>query len=337
MQLVIVAFEANRYVNSLTILHQSQDVPWVKAFSRSRTHNSDVLFHRTDNLLLLSGIRDLNFAEYRASVKYFSVFCGCDLSRLLAQHLPFHGEQKYFIGVIWKRLARPQPCQQCDPKESQSNCIQVFSSHDWLAILMVRTAFLFFFVPINHLNQFLVSPQMIRHSGFQCQFGCDFKLRHNPIPLQWAYERLISLTGRLSHIFPGFAIGILFSVDPVTRLVTYSLDKLESPLDFGKFLDDVLAHPDYQAGYNLLGDVRQLTIVPTTEFVRSCVDLIVQRADRLGHCHWAVVVPSPALFGMTRMASILLDRTKIQLCAFLTSMAEARAWLNQPLEHSCPE
>ncbi len=94
------------------------------------------------------------------------------------------------------------------------------------------------------------------------------------------------------------------------------------------FLDDIIAHPNWQPGMSILLDHRLLNLSPiTTLGVEQISDYFTEISDALGGGKLAMVMNKDVDFGITRAWEIITqDRTQMQLHVFRT-LDDAQAWI----------
>jgi hypothetical protein len=126
---------------------------------------------------------------------------------------------------------------------------------------------------------------------------------------------------------------VRFAIDRTMRLVVYVVEGDATAAEASDFLDAVLAHPDFERGFNFLGDRRGVDRAPSSAYVRSVADAVKARSESLGPCSWAVVVGSDSGYGMARMWGILTDASAVEIVPFRTPEA-ASTWLGLP--QTCP-
>lgn len=90
--------------------------------------------------------------------------------------------------------------------------------------------------------------------------------------------------------------------------------------------DALLDDPEPVPVHTFLIDHTQLENVASPGLVQQIVARLARLGAVLGPYRCAVVAPSPAAFGMARMAAALAERTPAQVRAFRT-LDEAETWL----------
>ena len=119
---------------------------------------------------------------------------------------------------------------------------------------------------------------------------------------------------------------LTYTIDPDSRLVTaVASGRLESDEAITVF-DEIMSHTQFGSGMRLLSDHRNLESVLPTEFVQTMVRRIKKRPELFEGCRWAFVESGMARYGMARMASILLERSPLELRVF-RDIDKARDWL----------
>ena len=119
---------------------------------------------------------------------------------------------------------------------------------------------------------------------------------------------------------------LTYTVDPESRLVTaVASGRLESEEAIAVF-DEIMSHTQFGSGMRLLSHHRNLESVLPTEFVLTMVRRIEKKRELFEDCKWAFVESGMARYGMARMASILLERSPVELRVF-RDIAKARDWL----------
>lgn len=118
-----------------------------------------------------------------------------------------------------------------------------------------------------------------------------------------------------------------FTIDPSTRIVSYTAQGLLALDDACEFFDAVLAHPHYDHRYNFLGDCRGLTSEPSADYVRAVSHEVRARAKALGPCRWALVFSSSKAIGAARLCAELTQGYGIKFGLFV-SVTEAVGWVS---------
>jgi hypothetical protein len=117
-----------------------------------------------------------------------------------------------------------------------------------------------------------------------------------------------------------------YEIDEAKRLVTLISEDVMPFEDLRAVLDSVFADPRFQTGFSFFSDVSGYRQVPSVDYVKQAVAYLGSRADRFGHCRWAVLTDALAMYGMLRMSEFLLVRTPVRLRGF-RDRDEAMRWL----------
>jgi hypothetical protein len=128
---------------------------------------------------------------------------------------------------------------------------------------------------------------------------------------------------------------VQFTIDPTARLVVYVVEGNATPHEARRFLDAVIHHPDYEPGFNFLGDRRDVVRAPSSGYVYGVADEVKHRKAQLGPCKWAVIVSNDHAYGMARMWGILTDKSGVEILPFRQA-EEATEWLGVS-EYHIPE
>jgi hypothetical protein len=119
-----------------------------------------------------------------------------------------------------------------------------------------------------------------------------------------------------------------YDVDPDERLV--SVVSLAHPTDAerAELIREILTHPDYQPGFDLLIDHRLRAGAQTEEEMRSMLAKLGELEDELKASKVAIVVSRASQMQTVRKAAILaaLDGRPFEIAGFF-SVAAARRWL----------
>ena len=130
-------------------------------------------------------------------------------------------------------------------------------------------------------------------------------------------------------------MGVHFTIDVDARLVTYMVEGVITSDHARAFFAAVMTHPDYEPGFDFLGDRREIGEEPDSVYVRAVSLEVMFRKGILGPCRWAVVVSSDVGYGMARMWGMLTESTGVRIMPFRT-MSEAASWLGLPAAYSPP-
>jgi hypothetical protein len=128
-------------------------------------------------------------------------------------------------------------------------------------------------------------------------------------------------------------MGVHFTIDANARLVSYSVEGITTPDHARAFFAAVLTHPDYESGFNFLGDRRETEEEPDSAYIHAVTLEVLSRRAVLGPCRWAVLVASDVSYGMARMWGLLTASSGVEIKPFRT-MSEAAQWLGLPAEYS---
>ncbi len=121
-----------------------------------------------------------------------------------------------------------------------------------------------------------------------------------------------------------------FEIDIAANLVRATIignANLTAP-EFREFLSAVIAHPDYQPGFDFFYDRSAVTAMPDETFVRAALDEIGRHADQLKVCKWAVLIGAQPALDIVRMTAMLSERPGIEARPFI-SRESAFAWLDR--------
>ncbi len=121
-------------------------------------------------------------------------------------------------------------------------------------------------------------------------------------------------------------MALEFYIDTGLRLVTLTGVEVPDFDEWRRAMLNILAHPDFRPGFNFLTDRRDAQQAPTTDYLRQVVEFLEDHRAELAHCRWALVVSTPAGFGMGRMAMALCEGLTIRVQVF-TNLRDARVWL----------
>jgi len=117
------------------------------------------------------------------------------------------------------------------------------------------------------------------------------------------------------------------------RLVAYVVEGDATREEARAFLDEVTSHPDFEPGFDFLGDRRLVRRIPSSGYVYAVLDEVNARHDTLGLCKWAVVITDNLAFGMTRTWGTLAERSGVAIRPFRTP-GQAAAWLGLRADYS---
>ena len=101
-----------------------------------------------------------------------------------------------------------------------------------------------------------------------------------------------------------------------------------TPADAFQSIQDMLDHPQFEAGFDVLIDMSQVEDVSLwgTD-IREKVEFDRKLIDRLGAARWAFVAPNDLVFGLARMYQALMDDTPIEANTF-RDLSTAQSWLD---------
>lgn len=108
--------------------------------------------------------------------------------------------------------------------------------------------------------------------------------------------------------------------------MTYRLEGNPTPLGVGEFLDAVIADPDFQSGYNFIGDHRQCE-EPDHTFIRGFAKAVRDRTSSIAPCRWAMVVSHKGAATAVHLLNILTFGCWVEFAAYLT-LEEAIQWVD---------
>jgi len=99
--------------------------------------------------------------------------------------------------------------------------------------------------------------------------------------------------------------------------------------DILRVISDVVAHPEFERGCNILSDHRQIGEPITTAQLEEMTGHLRQLSAEFAGSRLAVVTTKPASYGMIRMLSVMVEDMPLYVRVF-DSMAPAEAWLESP-------
>ena len=91
-------------------------------------------------------------------------------------------------------------------------------------------------------------------------------------------------------------------------------------------IDRLLAHPDYQVGFDILLDYRQVAAPGSTWLARAGAEQMRKHEAQLRGVRMAMIVDGEAKFGMARMFATLSESASINVRVFRDA-ADATEWL----------
>jgi hypothetical protein len=103
-------------------------------------------------------------------------------------------------------------------------------------------------------------------------------------------------------------------------------DEMSTVEDWKIAIEALVADPAWVPGTGLVHDRRRLRRTPDPREVRAAVDYVGAKQAVLGRARWAIVVSSPAGYGMARVGEALLDASHIMLRTFY-DLDSAEAWV----------
>ena len=109
---------------------------------------------------------------------------------------------------------------------------------------------------------------------------------------------------------------VVASIDTTQEIVTLVFEGETSFSEWQAVMDGVLTDLRYVAGMCILSDRRAAENIPSTEHIREVVQYLKRHAESFAGCGIAIVAPSPAEYGMSRMAELLADGTGVSVRAF---------------------
>jgi len=121
-------------------------------------------------------------------------------------------------------------------------------------------------------------------------------------------------------------VSVHFTIDRAVRLVAYVVDGTVTEDEAHEFLASVLAHPDFETGFNFLADRRGVTAVPDANYIYAVAVEVNRHQADLAPCQWAVIVSNDVAYGMTRMWGLLTADSGVKIIPFRTAEV-ATAWL----------
>lgn len=129
------------------------------------------------------------------------------------------------------------------------------------------------------------------------------------------------LTDKIEGTLP-----ITFSVLPARRLVQTRVVGDFDAAEIFQTISGVTSHPDYEPGFDILSDHREIGEPITPGQLKDLTGLLRQLADRFAGGHMAVVTTKPASYGMMRALSMQSIEGSLQVEVFKT-MEEAEEYL----------
>jgi hypothetical protein len=120
-------------------------------------------------------------------------------------------------------------------------------------------------------------------------------------------------------------MSLRYTIDRAARVVRLDYDANPSFPDAKAALRTIVVDPAYEPGFSFLVDRRQVG-PPSTEYVRRLVAFVEANQGAFVGSRWALVAPSPVLFGMGRMSQLLSAKLPISVEVF-GDVESAEAWL----------
>jgi hypothetical protein len=117
-----------------------------------------------------------------------------------------------------------------------------------------------------------------------------------------------------------------YSIDRATGIVRLANDETPTYEEWERVMLAIFADPDYRPGFSFFGDGRGLP-PSKTEMVRRTVEFAKRHPRELGRSHWAIVVDTPAMYGMSRMGKSL-GESYIAETRIFSTVEDAEAWLH---------
>jgi len=125
---------------------------------------------------------------------------------------------------------------------------------------------------------------------------------------------------------------ISFTIDTAAHLVVYIVEGNATRQEAVEFLASVIAHPEFQRGFDFLGDRRDVVRGQTSAYVYGVTDEINARKESLAPCLWAVIVADEYAYGMSKMWATMTERSKVRIRPFRNA-EEATNWLGADPSH----
>lgn len=120
-----------------------------------------------------------------------------------------------------------------------------------------------------------------------------------------------------------------YQLDPESRLARVTYRAVPSFEEWAASVGSILHDPRWRPGFGLLFDRRSIPEPPSTSFVRRFADFCRRNIKQLRGSRIALVVSSPADFGMGRMESQLLSDDGPAHAVF-SAEEDALTWLSAP-------
>jgi hypothetical protein len=123
-----------------------------------------------------------------------------------------------------------------------------------------------------------------------------------------------------------YYVAVTYRIDPEERIVYMTTTGVTSLAEWRAAVQSILDDPAFRSGYNFLSDRREQTGVADTTFTRAAADFLKRLSETTGPFKWAAVSSSNAVYGMTRMLSMIADGAGVTARSF-RDYEEARLWL----------
>lgn len=121
---------------------------------------------------------------------------------------------------------------------------------------------------------------------------------------------------------------LAYEIDVRRRLVIVSANGFALVDEWFATIEAACADPRCGAGFDVLYDRTRVAELPDARRVRAWAARHAKQVDELGLGRLAVVVTSPAVFGMVRMASVYAESAGAVVSVFW-SETEALRWLGR--------
>jgi hypothetical protein len=129
-------------------------------------------------------------------------------------------------------------------------------------------------------------------------------------------------------------MSIEFTIHPDCNLATTSIEDVPKQEDVRDFFDQLLVHPDFECGFNLLADCRARACELNPAFARAFSKEVRNRAKELGPCRWAFVTMKANDFANVRLIGLLTYGSEVEFAPFL-NMEEAADWVEVGAADRC--
>jgi hypothetical protein len=98
-----------------------------------------------------------------------------------------------------------------------------------------------------------------------------------------------------------------------------------------RVISDAVAQPEFERGFSILSDHRQIGQPITTAQLQEVTTHLRRLSDEFKGSRWAVVTTKPASYGMMRMFSVMVEDIPLYVRVF-DNFAAAEVWLDSPDE-----